>query len=92
MTDNNKNKGVSDGERHDFEADRPAKGRTLKLAQPVGRYRDALDKLENDILKKTDGCAAAGAPDRNDWIMSCAKQAPVYDAIRRAIEQLRPLV
>ncbi len=57
-----------------------------------GLYRDALDKLENDILKKTDGCAAAGAPDRNDWIMRCAKQAPVYDAIRRAIEQLRPLV
>ena len=57
-----------------------------------GLYRDALDKLENDILKKTDGCAAAGAPDRNDWIMRCAEQAPVYDAIRRAIEQLRPLV
>lgn len=57
-----------------------------------GLYRDALDKLENDILKKTDGCAAAAAPDRNDWILRCAEQAPVYDAIRRAIEQLRLLV
>jgi len=39
---------------------------TNKLVEVVslidqGQYQAALDKLENDILKKTDGCAAAGA-------------------------------
>jgi len=39
-----------------------------------GRYQDALNKLEHDILGKTDGCAATGSPDKNDWIMDCADQ------------------
>ncbi len=56
-----------------------------------GHYRDALDKLENDILKKTDGCAVTGAPDQNDWVMSCMQQALLYDAIQRAIAELQLL-
>lgn len=54
-----------------------------------GRYQDALDKLENDILKKTDGCATGGGPDRNDWIRDCAAQGEVYPIIMNAIELLR---
>jgi hypothetical protein len=57
-----------------------------------GRYQDALNKLEHDILGKTDGCAAKGSPDRNDWIMDCADQNKIYPLIMEAIELLRSLV
>ncbi|GEM_PF-3086163 len=50
-----------------------------------GLYVDALDKLEQDILQKTDGCATIGAPDSNDWIMDCVAQKKVYDNIREVI-------
>ncbi len=30
-------------------------------------YSEALNKLQNDILKKTNGCAETGEPDRNNW-------------------------
>lgn len=53
-----------------------------------GLYLDAIDKLENDILKKTDGCATVGAPDKNDWIKDCATQAQVYALIIEAIRLL----
>ena len=56
------------------------------------RYQDALDKLENDILKKTDGCDTQGAPDKNDWIKDCESQAEVYSTIVEAIELLRDLI
>ncbi len=32
-------------------------------------YSEALNKLQNDILKKTNGSAETGEPDRNDWII-----------------------
>ena len=57
-----------------------------------GLYQDALDKLENDILGKTDGCAATGSPDRNDWIRDCEAQGQVYPLILQAIELLRGLI
>jgi hypothetical protein len=37
-------------------------------------YSGALNKLENDILAKTDGCAEMGQPDKNDWIITCEEQ------------------
>jgi len=54
-----------------------------------GLYSDALDKLQNDILKKTDGCATSGAPDKNDWITNCADQSQIYPLILQAIRLLR---
>lgn len=53
-----------------------------------GLYGDALDKLRNDILAKTDGCATAGAPDKNDWITICTAQNQVYPLIIEAINLL----
>lgn len=53
-----------------------------------GNYADALDKLQNDILGKTDGCAAIGAPDNNDWILDCTAQGQVYALIMKSIELL----
>jgi hypothetical protein len=56
-----------------------------------GLYQDALDKLTNDILGKTDGCAITGAPDKNDWITNCTSQGQVYPLIIEAINLLRLL-
>jgi hypothetical protein len=57
-----------------------------------GLYGEALDKLENDILRKTDGCAETGAPDRNDWIVTCDEQEEVYLLVLRTIELLARLI
>ena len=54
----------------------------------LGLYEDALDKLQNDILQKTDDCATEGSPDKNDWIITCENQAIVSPSILRAIELL----
>jgi len=57
-----------------------------------GYYEDALDKLQNDILQKTNGCADSGAPDKNDWIKTCEGQAEVYPLIMEAIDLLEGLL
>jgi len=57
-----------------------------------GAYAAVLNKLESDLLPKTDGCAIDGAPDANDWIKDCADQAEVYPVILEAIALIRPLL
>jgi len=57
----------------------------------AGNYANALDKLQHDILGKTDGCANSGAPDNNDWIKDCVSQGEVYPLILEVIEMLRGL-
>ena len=57
-----------------------------------GLYQEALIKLENDILPKTNGCAESGAPDRNDWIEDCGTQGQVYPLITVAINLLQSLI
>ena len=57
-----------------------------------GNYAGALNKLENDILQKTNGCAETGAPDKNDWITSCEEQTEVYPLIMETIEYVRSLM
>ena len=51
-------------------------------------YQSALEKLLNDIAAKMDGCAGNGAPDANDWITTCEKQAKVNELINEA----KPLI
>jgi hypothetical protein len=46
-----------------------------------GEFVEAYDKLQKDILGKTDGCVEGGAPDNNDWITECADQAYIYQLI-----------
>ena len=48
-------------------------------------YTEALGKLQNSILGKTDGCVESGEPDKNDWIEDCASQEELYDLIQEAI-------
>ena len=57
-----------------------------------GLYQEALNKLEHDILAKTNGCAEIGEPDRNDWITDCVSQSQVYALIMEAIELLNRLI
>jgi hypothetical protein len=54
-----------------------------------GLYTDAMNKLQNDILQKTNGCAEMGQPDKNDWIINCEQQAVVYPLIIETIEHVR---
>ena len=57
-----------------------------------GFYQEALDKLENDIIGKMDGCAETGSPDKNDMIQDCAAQQQVYPIIVAAIELLKDMI
>jgi len=56
-----------------------------------GDYQTAIDKLQNDILKKTDGCRNIGHPDNNDWLTDpdCISQSQLYDAVVYLIIQLQ---
>jgi hypothetical protein len=54
-------------------------------------YTAAINKLQNDILAKTDGCAISGAPDKNDWITDCKTQATLYPQIQSIINQIKGL-
>lgn len=56
------------------------------------RHGDALGHLRDDVLGKTNGCAATGAQDRNDWITDCASQAQVHPLVNEAIWILEGLI
>lgn len=58
----------------------------------AGNYQDALGQLQNDILKKTDGCAESGSPDKNDWIADCPSQNQVYPYVIRLIDFVQRLL
>ncbi|MHC4112951.1 MAG: PKD domain-containing protein, partial [Planctomycetota bacterium] len=55
-------------------------------------YQDALQKLESDVLRKTDGCALSGSPDKNDWIIDCSTQNIIYPLILDTIELIEQLI
>ena len=63
----------------------------LKMVEK-GNYKGALNKISNEILKKTDGCANTGQPDKNDWILTCEDQEKLYPLVARAIELLQRLL
>jgi hypothetical protein len=67
---------------------------TAKLQAAValaeqGAVSDAIAKLEQDVRQKTNGCSLTGAPDRNDWITSCAEQRAFEAAITAMVTALR---
>jgi hypothetical protein len=57
-----------------------------------GLYEAALNKLRNDVLQKTDGCAETGQPDKNDWIITCQEQGKIYPLVIETIEYVRSLM
>ncbi|GAH35307.1 unnamed protein product, partial [marine sediment metagenome] len=58
----------------------------------AGRYEEALNKLQNDILQKTNGCAETGEPDKNNWIITCEGQSVLYPLVIETIEHVRGLM
>ncbi|HPQ05354.1 MAG TPA: Ig-like domain-containing protein, partial [Methanothermobacter sp.] len=58
----------------------------------AGDYKGVLSKLQNDILKKTDGYMTIGAPDKNDWIQDRETQVILYYSILEIIENLKKLL
>jgi len=57
-----------------------------------GDYAEALSKLQNDVLRKVDGCENAGAADKNDWIRDCDAQAVIYPLVLDAIAKVQALI
>lgn len=53
-----------------------------------GDIEGAYNKLQNDILKKTNGCAEGESVDKNDWIVDCEAQAFVYPVLIDALDLL----
>jgi hypothetical protein len=51
-------------------------------------YEGALRNLQNDVIGKTDGCILSGAPDKNDWIVTCEAQQQVYTNLIQIINTL----
>lgn len=57
-----------------------------------GAFQGALNKLQNDILPKIDGCASSGSPDSDDWINNCTAQGQVYPLVVGLIQVLINLI
>ncbi len=50
-----------------------------------GHYSGALEKLQNHVLQRTDGCVVTGAIDGNDWVTDCDIQKQLYWAINEIV-------
>ena len=55
-------------------------------------YSLALDRLQTDLLKKTDGCILTGTNDSNDWVTDCDLQKQLYWAINEIIIMINIIV
>jgi hypothetical protein len=56
----------------------------------AGLYQEAIDKLENDLRAKMDGCY--GGNPRNDWITDCEAQYELLAIIDDLIAYLATLM
>ncbi|MFH1216008.1 MAG: choice-of-anchor O protein [Pseudomonadota bacterium] len=66
---------------------------SMKLNQVLdmiakGKFTAAKSKLQTDIIDKTNGCAASGKPDGDDWITDCQIQNQFYQFGKTTIEML----
>jgi hypothetical protein len=57
-----------------------------------GAYAEALEKLQNDLLKKADGCVVNDDVDKNDWVIDCDIQKQIYWALNEIIVLLKIMV
>jgi len=58
----------------------------------AGEYASAINKLVYDILRKMNGCADDGSPDKNDWITTCEGQDQIYPLITEAIGYIEDIL
>ncbi len=56
-------------------------------------YKSALETLQNDLIKKTDGCATSPEkkPDKDDLIKDCKAQGKVYPELMEIVEEIKAL-
>ena len=66
----------------------------VTAALQVGDLSEAKKRLQ-DAIERTDGCALRGSPDppgggqiKQDYIMACTDQAPVYTLLKDALDAL----
>ncbi len=57
----------------------------------TSKYTTAIDKLQKATLTKTDRCAKAGRPDKNDLVTNCPAQARVYSEVNHIIQEVQAL-
>jgi outer membrane protein assembly factor BamB len=57
----------------------------------VGSYGGAATTLQTSLLPRTNGCAATGKPDADDWVRTCAAQGQLYPQVQQLIEELQAL-
>jgi hypothetical protein len=58
----------------------------------AGKYTSAINRLQKDVLTKTDGCASSlNKPDKNDLIVKCPAQTTVYSEVNHIIQELQAL-
>jgi hypothetical protein len=51
----------------------------------------AINKLQKDMLTKTDGCVNIGTSDKNDFIIKCPVQPTPYSELNDIIQELQML-
>jgi hypothetical protein len=56
-----------------------------------GAYGGSMDKLQGDLMQKTDGCIIAGSVDKNDWVNDCSIQKQFYWAMNEILVLLNIL-
>ncbi len=64
----------------------------IKKIIGLGYYSEALEKLQDDLLQKTDGCINTGFSDGNDWLKDCDQQDKLYWSIHEIVVLLKILV
>jgi hypothetical protein len=59
----------------------------------AGNYAEALAKLQQDVMAKTNGCAESLPPaaDNNDWIVICTYQSLIYPELQEIAGDLTEL-
>jgi hypothetical protein len=57
-----------------------------------GDYGAAVSQLENDVLRKADGCTSTGSPNGTDWITDCTEQESVDAQILATVSELKGLL
>ena len=55
-----------------------------------GAYQGAIDKLNNDIKAKMDGCMGGNPED--DWIIDCSAQKKLIKIINQIISELNKII
>lgn len=62
----------------------------VKALINTGEFKEAFNKLQKDILQKSDGCY--GGNPKNDWIIDCNSQSGIYTAIINLVALLKTLL